>query len=817
MSELHCINREEFYKEFSNFITESPSNSFQFIGKHGVGKEYVLENVENQLRKKCEIYRVVSDTVVKRKQNISTHTLNVSFSLNSLVGMSLSLNKNDSQKMNYIIANLKSLTLKKIFLISATDYDRLPAESREFIDILLCNKKYIEEKINKKITVIITSNYDYFNGKYNIKNIIFRDYERADIYNYLLNNCNYSNQQITNEQLRQICELCGTNLNLVNNYAKLILNNSDEHITFENVVDTKLNFYIQSGNQYNLSSEELRSILLTSSMSIHMLTPNMISHINCINEQSVEKGFDCAVNHHFIEESSISQYQNNINFSFISQQEKEYLYHLAENSYVKKLENYYMYLSEVAEDEYFERLQYLFRYYGKINKSVFALIILAISKSFLLRDDLERNKIVDFFETNNHEDNFKHLFEIIYAAYIHYYNENYKEAIEEIEKINYSDVDNVLAAELRRLEFRSGYIGHALSLEQLNILSQELQAHLEQKIILDKINLLKEKDEKILSLRIIFELAPYVLDTLNAKEEFCKLYDNSLLIVNYVNNHFVKKGFAEYVINIFNRKAFLFAPPAQATIYYEQAVAYFKNNKIWNEFVISLASKAGNEIALHKYYKAISSCNLALATMNQFQLEIPQKEKIYNNLYVAEYLYFENEENNEIIEIKNKAVNIAEKLESLLTTTPCGTNHVILTNIASLYLYAGKEQKYYEAKQRLEESLDCKDVSAVNDLKINDFYRYHFAWYEFYVNLKHSNWKKCTGIINSLSSFYPSVFHNIEKMNLRVEAARYLVKCRHIPDMRKYGVNMLQYAPSDKKLYSSRGLPLSDLQFTSWE
>lgn len=817
MSELQCINRDEFYKEFSNLITSFPSTSFQFVGKYGVGKEYVLNNIENLLRKKCEIYRIISDTIVKRKQNISTHTMNVTFSLNGLVGMSLSPNKNDSQKINYIIANLKSLTLKKILLISAIDYDILPAESREFIDILLCNKKYIEEKINKNITVIITSNCDYFNGKYNVKNVIFKDYERSDIYNYLINICGYTTQQISNKQLTQIYKLCGTNLNLVKSYAKLILNNSNASATFESVIDTKLNFFIQSGKQYNLSSEELKSILLTSSMSIHMLTPNMISYINCIKEQSVEKGFDCAVNQNFIEENCISQLQGEINFSFISQQEKEYLYHLAEKSCVKKMEDYYIYLSEVAEDEYFERLQYLFRCYSRINKSVFALIILAISKSFLSRDVLQRNKVVSFFEANNNDDNFKHLFLTIYEAYIHHYNGNYKEAIEAIEKINYTDIDSVLAAELRRLEFKSGYIGHVLSSEQLNIISQELQAHLERKIILDTKYLFKVKDEKILSLRIIFELAPYVLDTQNDKEKFCKLYDNSLILVNYINNHFVKKSFAEYVINIFNRKAFLFAPPAQASIYYEQAVAYFKDKKIWNEYVISLASKAGNEIALRKYSKAIDNCNLALSTINKFQLEISQKEKIYNNLYIAEYLYFEAEENNEIYEIENKAVNIAEKLESLLTAIPCGTNHVILTNVASLYLYAGKEEKYYEAKQRLEVSLDCKDVSALNDVKINDFYRYHFAWYEFYVYLKRSNWKKCTQIVNSLNSFYPSVFHNIEKMKLRVEAARSLVKGKHIPNIRKYGMNMLQYAPSDKKLYISRGLPLSDLQFTSWE
>ena len=194
--------------------------------------------------------------------------------------------------------------------------------------------------------------------------------------------------------------------------------------------------------------------------------------------------------------------------------------------------------------------------------------------------------------------------------------------------------------------------------------------------------------------------------------------------------------FSEYIINVFNRKAFLFAVPSQASVYYEQAVAYFKDNKIWDEYVIALASKAGNEIALQKYSLAINNCAKAITTIKELQLEISQEEKIYNNLYIAEFLYFESNEDNGLIEVQNKAISISEKLEKLLTATPCGMNHVILTNIASLYLYAGKEDKYLYTKQRLETSLGCEDVSAVKDVKINDFYRYHFAWYEFYLNLR---------------------------------------------------------------------------------
>lgn len=817
MRKLECVDRKKFCEELYRLIVESESNSFQFIGKNGTGKEYVLENLENKLRKKSEIYRIFSDTLVRKGKCIYTHNINVVFSLNSLVGMSLSPTKNDSHKINYIISNLKSLTLKKFLLISAIDYDILPPESRDFINILLCNKKIIEKKINKKISIIITSNEDYFNGKYNVENVIFRDYDKADIYKYLINVCGYTPPQITNTQLTRIYKLCGTNLNLVNNYAKLILFNDETSTSIESIIDTKLNYYIRSGEKYNLSREELQSILLTSSMSIQMLTTNMISYINGIDEKNVQNGFYCALNEKFIEEELVSQFNKTINYSFISKEEKKYLYNIAQKSYKQKTLDYYTYLSEVAEDQYFERSQYLFRYYNSINKNVFALIMLGISKCFMLNDILQRDKITSFFLKNNTNECYKELFNNICDAYVNHYQGYYQKVLEILEDIDYSEINIVLAAELRRLKFKSGYIGHCMTSALINEVAQELHIYLEKRIFLSTDFVPKNKDEKILSLRIIYELAPYELDTLNDKERFRKLYDNSLLLTNYINNHFIKKSFSEYIINVFNRKAFLFAVPSQASVYYEQAVAYFKDNKIWDEYVIALASKAGNEIALQKYLPAINNCKKAITTIKELQLEISQEEKIYNNLYIAEFLYFESDENHPLLEVQNKAINISKKLEKLLTADPCGMNHVILTNIASLNLYAGKEDEYHYTKQRLEISLECEDVSSVKNVKINDFYRYHFAWYEFYLNLMHHDWKNCLQIINSLDSFYPSIFHNTEKMDLRVQAARNIVKEKISPDIKKYGLNMLQYAPSDKRLYFSRGLPLSDLQFTSWE
>lgn len=814
MKEFECVDRKEFSNNLAGKIIDSPSNFYQFIGKNGSGKEYVIENLETLLKKKCEIYRIVSDTVVKKNQNVPTHKFNVAFSLNCFIGISLSAVKNDSLKINYIISNLKILSLKKILLITALDYDLLPAESRDFIAILISNKAFIEKQIKKSITVIVTSNNDYFDGRYNTINIPFRDYEKKDIYDFLINGCGYLPTQISNEKLNQICNLCGNNLNLVRLYSNFILNSDVPSNSIEAIVDTKLNYYIHSGYNYNLSKDELKSILYVSSLSVNLLTPEMISYVTKIEEENTEKGFECAVYENFLEKETPLRLQIN-NFLFISQEEKKYLCQQAYPIYLRKVIDYYVYLSEIAEDEYFERSQYLFQYYGELNKNVFALLGLAISKSFLLNDCLEREKVITFFNNNIRNVEQKKLFFNIIKAYEEHQKGDYIRSNEILHNIDYTTINIVLVAELKRLEFKNGYLGHISSQMRLNGLSNELQAHLGQKMVICNDFISRNKEEKIIALKIIFDLAPFILDSQNDRETFRKLYSDSLILVQYINNHFIKKSFAEYVINVFNRKAFLFAPPSVASVYYEQAIAYFKENYILDEYVITLASKAGNEIALHRYDSAASNCKKAISIMNENSIEIAQSEKIYNNLYVANFLCFEEE--HEIEDSRIKASETVRELEKLLTAASCGMNHVIMTNMASLNLYAGNENSYHQIKLRLETSLKCEDVSNIDDITINDFYRYHFAWYEFYLNLVHKEWKKCDKILKSLQSFYPSIFHNIEKMDLRVEAARFLVKNKCVPEIQKYGINMLQFAPSDRKRYISRGLPLSDLQFTSWK
>lgn len=134
-------------------------------------------------------------------------------------------------------------------------------------------------------------------------------------------------------------------------------------------------------------------------------------------------------------------------------------------------------------------------------------------------------------------------------------------------------------------------------------------------------------------------------------------------------------------------------------VYYEQAEAYFRKAKIDSELAITLASKAGINISLRRYGQARKALEESLRIIDENKLTIQQKEKIYNNLYLVDFLEFEEKEN--CIEcVQNYATTTIAKLEKLLSSRPCGKNHVILTNIASLYLYNEDIPGYIATKRK---------------------------------------------------------------------------------------------------------------------
>lgn len=122
-------------------------------------------------------------------------------------------------------------------------------------------------------------------------------------------------------------------------------------------------------------------------------------------------------------------------------------------------------------------------------------------------------------------------------------------------------------------------------------------------------NLPKATDETILRLRIIYDIAPCVLDCLNQYDSFQCLYEKSKELSQRTHNSQKGRNLGLYIENVFNRKAFLFVNQTQCGIYYHKAKRYFKENEIWDEYCITLVCEAGTDIVIQQYEEALKCCN----------------------------------------------------------------------------------------------------------------------------------------------------------------------------------------------------------------
>lgn len=112
--------------------------------------------------------------------------------------------------------------------------------------------------------------------------------------------------------------------------------------------------------------------------------------------------------------------------------------------------------------------------------------------------------------------------------------------------------------------------------------------------------------------------------------------------------------------------------------------------------------------------------------MREHNIKGLEKGKLDNNDLIARFLLLE-EQGADMAELEKKASQTACKLEAMAVGLACGTEHVLLINTASLYLYANNLKQYRRIKGIIEVSLACNDVLELRDNRGNDFYRYHFV------------------------------------------------------------------------------------------
>lgn len=796
------------------------NNSFSYIiyGPKGCGKKYVIDLVTETLNDEIRTFYFICDSLVEKSKKKNTYSINLSIDLPFFTSISLAMSKDNSTKLNAILNSLKTLNLRKKDVLLRVDcYDDLSSEGKDYIRILIENKKYFEKQLGDINIYILVGTLNEYNFAGEYSEVKLEAYTKNDIEIYLEQKYNKKFRMLSFEKQEQIVNIlsgfCGGNLFLIDLIASKIIDNPEDVNDFEGLIEEIANkrlkeLQLKGQSDYNIAPGIIEDFLITCSLSMSNVNKNLIEQVGDLSPIEVAQSL------------KISEYGNKIlnrlpnsEYSFVSEQIKSILEHRLSD--VTKFAKYYNYYTQFKNDDYLSRAYYLYKAIGVVDLNVYNLLILATSKAMTFNDDSITNTIRKSFY-NISEDYLSQLI-LFVKAFKLFNNAEYADSIGVLKKINLYFLNNIGRAEYDRIYFKNLYLNNNLrnqmTFKFLESLKRMVACDNYLKLNLNELFLIKE--EVVLKLKIIFDISPFVIDVLNDVEGFEKLYDTSKLICRIEHN--LNSPFAEYIKNTFNRKAFLFVNPMQAESYYEEAEAYFFNNNLWTEYLMTLSGKAGILMAQSRYKDAKETCKKAYDIQHNYKVFLPQEYKLRNNLLIAQFLLYEEENSNNVNAIYEKAKETIGNLLSIYNKNP-SVSYVIRLNIASLYLYINETKEYENIKKSIEQDYGCDDISDTDDKSVDDFYSYRFAWMEIYKNILLDKKVKCMEIINKLEGFVPALSHKQDVLwDKKLLCAKEIISsgkkvssfyfCNNLfKDKRPAAVGL-------KFFY--RGLPLSAIQFTS--
>lgn len=818
MTIKNLVGRNKLADSITNSLQNENSSTYIFFGPKGSGKKYVMNRIADKLKGDMRILFFMCDSLVEKTKKKHTYDITVTFEASFYLGLNLSFAKDNSSRLNAVLNSLKTLSFKKKNIVICIEYfDELSSEEKDLITTLIKNADYLTKQLKiTKINFIIVSNNPLQFGV-GEKNIKFTEYSKDDIKEYLIINFNAIwrtlNEKDKTEKIELIYNCCGGNLYFVQLIASKVLANNfnvatDLNTIVEEIVENQLiDLKNHGAEEYHLAPGIIEDFLITCSLSPENFNKMLIECVGDIQSNDIANSFKLST-----EKNKILTCLPNLRYKFVSAQIRENI--AKKLSDASKYVKYYNYYTQFNNDEYFLRAYYLYKSLGQANSNVYNLLVLAISKSMMFNDESIEEKIKNTFITLESQ----YLVQLKYfiEAYKEFNENNYLESISILNKIDKYLLNGIGRAEYDRLYFKNLYLNNTANfrLIQKYLESLKIAANLETNLKLNLQEMFLNRDEVILKLRIIFDIAPYVIDTLNDVDEFEKLYSFSrVLCRNEIDG---ESPFAEYIKNVFNRKAFLFVNSMQAETYYEEAESYFFSINNWIQLTMTLVGKAGIQIAQSRYEDAVNTCDNAYKIIRKYKINLPQQHKLKNNILISKFLEFE-QGNHNFDEILSYADKTAQELLKIKNNEE-KVSYVIPMNIASLYLYQNKILDYENIKKSLEADMKCNDVSDIHDFSVDDFYRYRFAWMEIYKNLIIGNYNKSRIIINNLYGFVPALSHNQDVLwDKKLDGAKKLIEsnakinayefCNNLFDDRRLSAASLKF------FY--RGLPLSALQYTS--
>lgn len=811
-----------------NYRNKSAAQVIILTGASGSGKSFVV----NKVAAECDRFQLMRAYINRGDSFVSLSHISRATKLDSLslsigssvmtVGIGASVQREESQ-YNHIKALLSAVP-NTTLLFCLDDTQTASSAVKSILRILLSHSTELEQKLSVKLYFLIT---DYsFDPSISLAlcsetltHIELEPYRTADILEYYKSK--HLGLLITPRITDNICEIqkiCNGNLSLANFlFVDIAVQNSDYFKALEQVVQCRLSQLKKVGQRKDVSEAEMEDIILSSALSIQRFSTTEISCVTQRASNTVANSLDIARDEAIIEKDVDCFYD------FSCPQVKSALEKQSIEKRKERLLYYYQYYTENEQDEYFLRAFYLAKYFGEITPQVFALLGLALTSCFSKSDgdELERiNKIVHKYGYPEQITLYEKLLLFYEKLLMPSNSANFYALNDLYHRLSGASFEAPLRAELVRAYFHYLYRTHAPTSKTLNLMFNECLPFAEQEVELsDFLNPIgiKPEDETIVRLNVLYSIAPYLLDVRNDVQSFTRLYQISRTISQKCHSKSAN-GLAQYIENVFNRKAFLFVNQTQCGPYYESAKAYFSRNQIWDEVCMTLVCQAGTDIVIQKYAEAQSCCTQALEVVDRYAISLPQPAKLQNNYLIAAFLETEEQSKNQRVRL-SKAKQTISQLKKLLTKEQCATEFVILTNICSLCLYCGDDKGYIRHKHILEHLMSCTDVSNIADEELDDFYRYYFAWFEVFRTLRDEKWDLAEEMHQKICGFVPALFQKQEIFwKMKEQALADLIKNHIAPTPYDFCINLVKINRREDILsrFFFRGLMLSDLQYTSY-
>lgn len=822
MAKRECKGLESRTKLADELVQQYKDKTAPFIvwimGNRGTGKSFVINNVLKNIEchPNIAIYINWGESFFKYGSKTTKkgfNSLSVSAG-NPLISLGLGFGWENNSNTYTRVRNMLSNILCSDVIICVDDFSNADSEIRTIVLLIAKHIKELQEEFKVKIYILLTDmecNH-IFNTSETIVEYVLEKYDIHDITQFFNQRKKIIFPQ--KEEIKKIAELCNGNLNLVEFLDEETIAYGKSYLEIlEKIVNKRIAQLKQSGKRDNLNEAELEDMIFSASLSIKQFSARILTEIVKQEDSKIFRELNVAK-----QEDLVIQYMEEY-YDFNSYDIK---LQLAKQTIQKRkdwLFTYYEYYTNNEQDEYYYRAYYLMNYEGKVTSASFTLLMLAYSAALEVKDITKAQKIKEELqEKSSNCQQYIDIFKSIENFYVAL-AEN-KDVEEFYDAIDEEELELPLKAELARAYFHYFYVNTNMIAGKSLIILEQCKEFALNELYIDvrSEKLPRATDETILRLRIIYDIAPCVLDCLNQYDSFQCLYEKSKELSQRTHNSRKGRNVGAYIENVFNRKAFLFINQTQCGIYYHKAKKYFRENEIWDEYCITLVCEAGTDIVIQQYEEAIKCCNKAINICGDKNIQLPLIEKLYNNKIIAEFLLEEKKVTNQKSRLSH-ARKAIKSLKQLLMSRQCATEYVILTNICSLCLYCNNDKQYLSHKKKIEKLYDCRDISDIDDTNIDDFYRYYFSWFELFRNIRDECWEDANMICNKLKGFVPALFQKQDIFwEQKNNAVRELVSSRQAVTPYDFCHNLVKCNQREKSLaqFYHRGLMLSDLQYTSY-